>query len=162
MNHLNKNYLKARKDPVDLRDFYYEGSLLELPQSIDNRRKIPHQIEMDQETEGACTGFGLAAVVNYLLHNRKDSVLPQKGVSPRMLYEMAKRYDEWEGEDDEESEDYDEWEDEDDEESDDYDDWEDEELGDEDDYDEIEDWPDSQFPQRPKFAILRCFPLSRS
>ena len=53
---------------------------------------------LDQGTEGACTGFGLATVAHYLL--RRRAVVPDpEPVSPRMLYEMAKRYDEWPGED---------------------------------------------------------------
>jgi hypothetical protein len=57
---------------------------------------------LDQGSEGACTGFGLAGVANYLLWARH---LEQGGkarfapVSPRMFYEMAKRYDEWPGTD---------------------------------------------------------------
>jgi hypothetical protein len=86
------------KDPLDLRDYYYEGSLSALPSGIDNRRSVPKIL--DQESEGACTGFGLAAVVNYLLHNHPERGPISAGdrVSPRMLYEMARRYDEWPGE----------------------------------------------------------------
>jgi hypothetical protein len=92
------------KDPLDLRDLKYEGSLRELPFKIDNRSRVP--IILDQGKEGACTGFGLAAVVNFLLYNRSDSSKPAKqkltslenSASARMLYEMAKRYDEWDGE----------------------------------------------------------------
>jgi len=99
MDHLSKKCLQVRKDPIDLRDLYYEGSLLELPHSIDNRSKIP--FIRDQGNEGSCTGFGLAAVVNYLLHNSEGGTLSNvnNSASPRMLYEMAKRYDEWKGED---------------------------------------------------------------
>ena len=49
---------------------------------------------LDQGEEGACTGFALAAVVNYLIARRiaeqghKHARLP---VSARMLYEMARR-----------------------------------------------------------------------
>src|SRR5262249_24796971 len=51
---------------------------------------------LNQGQEGACTGFGLAAVANSLLQRRK--VVPSVTlVSPRMLYEMARRYDEWPG-----------------------------------------------------------------
>ncbi len=92
------------KDPLDLRDMMYEGSLRELPFSIDNRSRVPKII--DQKGEGACTGFGLAAVVNFLFYNRSDATPDEKRAltrlkntaSARMLYEMAKRYDEWEGE----------------------------------------------------------------
>jgi hypothetical protein len=56
---------------------------------------------LDQGTEGACTGFGLAAVVNYLLwtaaRSRRDR-MPAK-VSTRMLFHLARFYDEWPGED---------------------------------------------------------------
>lgn len=84
------------KDPLDLRDLMYEGSLLELPFTLDNRKKVPKIL--DQQQEGACTGFGLAAVVNLLMHNRQYPPPLKDFVSPRMLYEMAKRYDEWRGE----------------------------------------------------------------
>jgi hypothetical protein len=58
------------------------------------KRKVPI---LDQGSEGACTGFGLATVVHYLLRTR--GVVPDRDdVSPRMLYEMARRYDEWPGE----------------------------------------------------------------
>ena len=86
----------VEKDPLDLRDALYEPSLRELPFAVDNRARAP--MILDQLGEGACTGFALAAVANYLLANRSDTGPPDQSVSPRMLYEMAKRYDEWEGE----------------------------------------------------------------
>jgi len=90
--------LDVKKDPLDLRDVMYEPSLDELPASLDNRRLVPRPI-LDQGQEGACTGFGLAAAANFLLHNRTLIARRKRvRVSPRMLYEMAKRYDEWEGE----------------------------------------------------------------
>src|SRR5206468_1668603 len=53
---------------------------------------------LDQGKEGACTGFGLSTVANYLLRARK--VVPDDvSVSPRMAYEIAKRFDEYPGED---------------------------------------------------------------
>jgi len=90
--------LDARPDTVDFRDRMYEPTLVEvppvLPLSQYKKRRVP---VLDQGQEGACTGFGLATVANYLLRGRR--VLPDtKPVSPRMLYEMAKRYDEWPGE----------------------------------------------------------------
>ena len=52
---------------------------------------------LDQGREGACTGFGLATVIHYLLRTRR--VVPDRtDVSPWMLYDMARRYDEWPGE----------------------------------------------------------------
>ena len=91
--------LDVTKDPLDLRDLMYEGSLVELPPWVDNRGKVP--FILDQGKEGACTGFGLAAVVNFLSHNRNGAARLKRsdGASARMLYEMAKRYDEWEGTD---------------------------------------------------------------
>ncbi len=100
-DHDHPNYrgqvLDAAKDPLDLRDLYYEGSLNELKPWVDNRGKVP--FIANQEKEGACTGFALAAVVNYLLHNRAGAsqLKRRQGASARMMYEMAKRYDEWEG-----------------------------------------------------------------
>jgi len=89
--------LNARPDTVDFRDLMFTPTLAEVPQSVDleDYRKLKVPI-LDQGREGACTGFGLATVVHYLLRARKrfpDAV----GVSPRMLYDMARRYDEWEG-----------------------------------------------------------------
>lgn len=90
--------LDARPDTIDFRDKMYEATLVEVPPKIDlagyKKKKVPI---LDQGQEGACTGFGLATVANYLLRCRR--VLPDHmQVSPRMLYEMAKRYDEWSGE----------------------------------------------------------------
>src|SRR5262249_34399836 len=49
---------------------------------------------IDQGSEGACTGFALAAVINFHLAERKLTHF----VSPQMLYNLARRYDEWPGE----------------------------------------------------------------
>jgi hypothetical protein len=92
----NHRTLDVKKDPLDLRDVLYEPTLGELPFRVDNRDAVPSILNQGQE--GACTGFGLAAVANYLFHNRTDRHRRRSFVSPRMFYEMAKRYDEWEGE----------------------------------------------------------------
>jgi len=94
-----RDSVDARPDTLDFRDRMYVPTLVEVPEAIPlaryTRLKLP---VLDQGTEGACTGFGLAAVANYLLWTRR--VKPRKqGVSPRMLYTMARRYDEWPGED---------------------------------------------------------------
>jgi hypothetical protein len=89
--------LDARPDPLDFRDRMYEATLVEVPprRPLNLYRKIKVPI-LNQGAEGACTGFGLATVINYLLClHGKGSFQP---VSPRMLYDMAKRYDEWPGE----------------------------------------------------------------
>lgn len=88
----------ARPDSLDFRDRMYRPALLEVPPRIGLAayRRFGAPV-LDQGDEGACTGFGLAAVASWLLRRRESSpdVTP---VSPRMLYEMARRYDEWEGE----------------------------------------------------------------
>lgn len=94
-----KRILDARPDTLDFRDKMYVATLMEVPIHIDlSDYKLWQVPILDQGNEGACTGFGLATVANYLL--RKRRVMPDDmSVSPRMFYEMAKRYDEWPGED---------------------------------------------------------------
>lgn len=91
--------LNARPDTLDFRDKMYVPTLIEVPTHIPLSRYKAHHIPiLDQGREGACTGFGLATVANYLLTRRK--VVPDRTpVSPRMLYDLARRYDEWPGED---------------------------------------------------------------
>ena len=84
--------LNVIPDEQDFRDYPYEPALIKL------RGKIPpppKRTVLNQGQEGACTGFGLAAVINRLLTERDET----RTVSARMLYEMAKKFDEWEGED---------------------------------------------------------------
>ena len=128
-----KRTFDARPDRVDYRDLPYRAALVSLP----DRHPDPEFIGahfgrygdtwiLDQEAEGACTGFGLAAVINYLLWKklleaeatvaipgnddhelRHDAVWKKESsfdpgehqVSMRMLYQMARIYDEWPGED---------------------------------------------------------------
>lgn len=84
--------LNSVEDPVDLRDYAYQPALVQLKKEIPRPKNIKI---LNQGREGACTGFGLAAVINLLLSNRKE----KRAVSARMLYEIAKKFDEWEGED---------------------------------------------------------------
>lgn len=79
-------------DRVDIRDWVYQPRLVPLPDQIVNCDYVPQML--DQGREGACTGFALAAVINFQLAKRNL----RRSVSPRMLYEMARRYDEWPGE----------------------------------------------------------------
>jgi hypothetical protein len=89
----------VRPDSLDFRDLMYVSTLVEVPSKIDLEEYKKLQVPiLNQGQEGACTGFGLATVVHYLLRRRR--VVPDlTEISPRMLYEMAKRYDEWAGED---------------------------------------------------------------
>ncbi|MDO8206504.1 MAG: peptidoglycan-binding protein [Gallionella sp.] len=99
--------LNVTSDPKDLRDHWYmppPSSLPKLYPSDDNIKTFigvysKAGLILDQGQEGACTGFGLACVINYLLW--KSAGMPDKleSVSPRMLYHFARRFDEYEGED---------------------------------------------------------------
>jgi hypothetical protein len=96
----------ARPDRLDFRDKTYLPPLRSLPPCHPSDADIERFMApyaaggmiLDQGQEGACTGFGLACVINYLLFVRAggQSIEP---VSPRMLYELARQYDEWPGED---------------------------------------------------------------
>lgn len=109
--------LDARPDSLDLRDREYQPPLRSLPPRWPSERHI-HQLLpaytqagmiLNQGKEGACTGFGLAAVINYLIWRNAIAIeqddftapadIRAQRVSPRMLYNMARLYDEWEGED---------------------------------------------------------------
>lgn len=91
--------LDARRDTLDFRDRMYVPTLVEVPpfRALDDYRKRGVPI-LDQGSEGACTGFGLATVAHYLLRSRRVEPSTMH-VSPRMFYDMARRYDEWPGED---------------------------------------------------------------
>lgn len=104
---VGKIQLNASKDPQDLRDRLYlprpQGLDAEFPTAAVINQFLSNYVDagliLDQKTEGSCTGFGLACVINYLRWiNRKDSET-FTSVSPRMIYEYARRYDEYDGED---------------------------------------------------------------
>jgi hypothetical protein len=84
--------LDAFPDRIDLRDWPYQPTLSALPDTLVNCDEVP--VVLDQGNEGACTGFALSAAINFLLDRRGI----KRVVSPRMLYEMARCYDEWPGE----------------------------------------------------------------
>lgn len=96
--HVSERAFDARPDTLDFRDLMYVPTLVEVPSFMDVADYLKVGVPvLDQGREGACTGFGLATVANYLLRRRK--VLPDDTpVSPWMLYNMARRYDEWPGE----------------------------------------------------------------
>jgi hypothetical protein len=103
----NERTFDARPDRIDLRDRLYQPKLVSLPSRYPNIENIDQYLPayakslvLDQGEEGACTGFGLAALINFL--QWKNNGFQLKGletVSPRMLYHMARLYDEWPGED---------------------------------------------------------------
>ena len=108
--------LPVKSDPVDLRDLPYRPPLGSLPNFFPPKEYVSEywpsyeNFVLDQGQEGACTGFGLACMVNYLKFTQKlsehlsssktkfDTKKISK-VSPRMIYEFARRYDEFTGDD---------------------------------------------------------------
>lgn len=102
--------LDARPDRLDLRDRPYLPPLRSLAPRYPDAKVLTRYLSsyvksglvLDQGSEGACTGYGLAAVVNYLLWVRAlESGATRRfhAVSPHMLYDLAQFYDEWPGED---------------------------------------------------------------
>lgn len=104
---VKKRPLNASKDPSDLRDRAYSPPPVSLydafPTDADVKALLPTYtragLVLDQGQEGACTGFGLACVVNYLRWRKGGMPRRMESVSPRMLYNFARRYDEYAGED---------------------------------------------------------------
>jgi len=103
--------LDARPDRLDLRDLPFRPPVKNLPlffpTDADIAALVPSYIKagliLDQKSQGACTGFGLAAVINFLnwksaLNTPHPTTLADL-VSPRMLYHLARFYDEWPGQD---------------------------------------------------------------
>jgi predicted alpha/beta hydrolase family esterase len=95
---LEQRRFDALPDTLDFRDQMYVPSLVKVPPISNIADYRAHRIPvLDQGVEGACTGFGLATVANYLLRVRGQN--PQADeVSAWMLYTIARRYDEWPGE----------------------------------------------------------------
>ncbi|HEY0588498.1 MAG TPA: C1 family peptidase, partial [Pseudoduganella sp.] len=99
--------LDARPDRLDLRDLPYRPLIDNLPpqwpRPEDIKQYLPSYIKagliLNQGQEGACTGFGLAATINYQLWIRGHMGNEVETVSPRMIYQLAKYYDEWPDED---------------------------------------------------------------
>ena len=101
--------LNAKPDPLDLRDRPYTPRVSPLPPEYPLPEHLAAKLSayakrtgliLDQGREGSCTGFGLACVVNFQRWIMAGAPARRfESVSPRMLYEMARRYDEYEGED---------------------------------------------------------------
>ena len=128
---MSERTLDARPDRIDFRDMPYRPRLISLPDRFPSDFEVATFLDIyiasksirDQGTEGACTGFGLAACIDYIYWDRmirerreqgqsagiedyKTAEALERGaapeldrVSPYMLYDTAKMYDEWEGED---------------------------------------------------------------
>ena len=94
---MGDHLLTARKDAPDFRDYVYQPALVNLASTL----AVPRNLNIrDQGKDGSCTGFGLAAVIDRLIKESKRKYKRKDiHVSARMLYEMARRYDEWTGTD---------------------------------------------------------------
>lgn len=92
------------KDPPDLRDRMYQPPPMLLPDQFPSDTDIAANLDkykslvLDQGQEGACTGFGLACVINFARWQKTGFATGLESVSPRMLYNFARRYDEYAGE----------------------------------------------------------------
>ena len=93
----------ALPDPFDERDLDYRPRLAPLPPELDQRTGFSKRYVMRQ-AGNSCTGHALAAVINTVLSRgavgggRRLAATPH--VSPYMLYHLARRYDEYAGDDD--------------------------------------------------------------
>jgi hypothetical protein len=80
-------------DMPDIRDRIYQPHLRALHPAIYPRIAFPI---LDQGPQSSCTGFSLAHLIDFLRFREVGGNYPER-VSARMLYEMAKRNDEWDG-----------------------------------------------------------------
>lgn len=90
---LGDRKLDILPDMPDIRDRIYQPHLRALHPAISPRIAFPVR---DQGQDSSCTGFSLAHVIEVLRYREVSGELPPP-VSARMLYEMAKRNDEWDG-----------------------------------------------------------------
>jgi hypothetical protein len=81
----------AVPDVFDARDLDYRSRLTALPKVVDCRPDDRYVLEQEGSS---CTGHAVAAMVNAVLSSQADPT----HVSPYMLYALARRYDEFEGE----------------------------------------------------------------
>ncbi len=85
----------ALPDVFDGRDRLYRAGLTPLPPRVDVRPEERHVLTQEGNS---CTGHAVAAMVNAVLHHHPGPTGEPIKVSPYMLYAMARRYDEFEGE----------------------------------------------------------------
>jgi Papain family cysteine protease len=102
--HIDTFTANALPDPFDERDLEYRPRLQPLPPELDQRTGVSRRYVMRQ-AGSSCTGHALAAVINTVLsHGAGDGARGRPAqtphVSPYMLYHLARRYDEFAGEDD--------------------------------------------------------------
>jgi predicted chitinase len=95
----------TRKDAPDLRDRLFVPAPVTLPDvwppdaQVVKRIRQYASLVLDQGEDSSCTGYGLACVINFALWGKSGFQPHPVRVSARMLYNYARRYDEYEGED---------------------------------------------------------------
>jgi hypothetical protein len=95
----------TRKDPPDLRDRQYQPAPVLLPdvhppeQAVGAKFNEYRALVLNQGSDSSCTGYGLACVINFARWQKSGYAPELKPVSARMLYNYARRYDEYAGED---------------------------------------------------------------
>ena len=95
----------TRKDPPDLRDRLYQPAPVLLPEVyppdavVREKLKDYRSLVLDQGQDFSCTGYGLACVINFARWAKAGAPPNLPSVSARMLYNYARRYDEYAGED---------------------------------------------------------------
>jgi len=85
--------LDVLPDLPDIRDRIYQPHLKALPNSI--YPSIAFKVR-DQGASSSCTGFALSHIIDCVTHREMLKERPRRA-SARMLYELAKRNDEWTG-----------------------------------------------------------------
>lgn len=94
----NPRRRNVRPDPTDLRDWMYQPSIALSPR--DSMMPNDPRATKQQRDTSACTGFALSTTIEYLLDRGQR---PYEPISGFMLYSMARRYDEWAGDENEDS-----------------------------------------------------------
>lgn len=94
----NPRRRNVRPDPIDLRDWMYQPNIALAPPNW-MMPNDPRTTKSQHETN-ACTGFALSTTIEYLLDRGER---PCEAISGHMLYSMARRYDEWGGDEREDS-----------------------------------------------------------
>ena len=97
---------RTKPDAADLRDRLYMPLATSLPNEFPSEADVGKflpaytaaNLILNQGKEGACTGFGLTCVINYLRWIQAGNPKKLASVSPRMLYTLARRHDEYDGE----------------------------------------------------------------
>jgi predicted chitinase len=89
----------TRRDTPDLRDRQFQPAPVVLPDRHPASLAGCQDFVLDQGEDSSCTGYALAGVINFARWRKDGGQAPVPPVSARMLYNFARRYDEYAGED---------------------------------------------------------------